>query len=204
VSTRADSFFTGPCDFAFGAATIGALPPISLPEFAFIGRSNVGKSSLLNALTAKAKLADVSSTPGRTQQLNFFRLGRRCFLVDVPGYGFAKAPKEKVAVWQNTLRHYLRERTSLRRSFVLIDARHGLLKADFDMFATLDEAAQSYQLVLTKTDQIEQAELAALDKSILSELKHHPAAYPEIMASSSKAGTGITALRSLVFALLNA
>lgn len=196
--TRADKFFTGDCVFAFGADNTDALPPPHLPEFAFIGRSNVGKSSLLNALTGQAKLAHVSATPGRTQQLNFFCLQRRCYLVDVPGYGYAKAPKAKAARWQATLRAYLRGRTVLKRTFVLIDARHGILAADTAMLKDLDQAAQSYQIVLTKTDAVTPAALAVMQEATLTVLQKHPAAFPEILHTSSATQQGITALRTVI------
>ncbi|MBP7253249.1 MAG: YihA family ribosome biogenesis GTP-binding protein [Alphaproteobacteria bacterium] len=202
MSTRADKFFTGDCVFAFGAAHPGALPPPHLPEFVFIGRSNAGKSSLLNALTGQAKLAHVSATPGRTQQLNFFRLNDCCFLVDVPGYGYAKAAKNKVAGWQGTLKHYLRARPVLKRIFVLIDARHGILAADETMLTELDRAAQSYQIVLTKADEVPTAKHAALQEATLTLASKHVAAYPELLITSSKTKLGITGLRTVIYGLL--
>lgn len=202
MTTRADAFFTGACVFAYGAAQPAALPPPFLPEFVFIGRSNAGKSSLLNALTGQSRLAHVSATPGRTQQLNFFRLQDRCYLVDVPGYGYAKAPKNKVAGWQGTLKHYLRTRTVLKRCFVLIDARHGIIGTDETMLDELDRAAQLYQIILTKTDAVAATTLPALCEKISAQLKPHPAAYGEILLTSSQNGDGISALRSVIFALL--
>lgn len=202
MTTRADAFFTGGCVFAFGAAQPSALPPPHLPEFVFIGRSNAGKSSLLNALTGQSKLAHVSATPGRTQQLNFFRLQDRCYLVDVPGYGYAKAPKNKVAGWQGTLKHYLRSRTVLKRCFVLIDARHGIIGTDETMLDELNRAAQLYQIVLTKVDAVATANLPALLEKTSTQLKKHPAAYGDILVTSSQTGHGIGALRTVVFSLL--
>ncbi len=204
MSTRADKFFTTPdtCVFAFGAATPQALPPPHLPEFAFIGRSNAGKSSLLNALTGQAKLAHVSATPGRTQQLNFFRLAGRCYLVDVPGYGYAKAAKSKVAGWQGTLKHYLRSRTVLKRIFVLIDARHGILAADETMLTELDRAAQSYQIVLTKADEVPPSQYEALLADTRLKLTKHTAAFPEQLITSSHSKLGITALRTIICDIL--
>lgn len=202
MATRADQFFTGDCVFAFGAATPAALPPPHLPEFAFIGRSNAGKSSLLNALTGQAKLAHVSATPGRTQQLNFFRLNDRCYLVDVPGYGYAKAAKNKVAGWQGTLKHYLRARPVLKRIFVLIDARHGIIGTDETMLTELDRAAQSYQIVLTKADEVPPAQHAALQEATLALARQHVAAFPELLITSSKNKLGITALRTVIHSLL--
>ncbi len=202
MATRADAFFTGGCVFAYGAAQPAMLPLPHLPEFVFIGRSNAGKSSLMNALTGQSRLAHVSSTPGRTQQLNFFRLQDRCYLVDVPGYGYAKAPKNKVAGWQGTLKHYLRTRTVLKRCFVLIDARHGIIGTDETMLEELDRAAQLYQIVLTKSDAIAAADLPALLVQTGVKLKRHPAAYEDILVTSSQAGQGISALRSVIFGLL--
>ncbi len=197
MTTRADQFFAD-CSFAFGAATLGALPPPHLPEFALIGRSNVGKSSLLNALTGQ-KMAYVSATPGRTQQLNFFLLSRRCYLVDVPGYGFAKAPKTRIAAWQNLLKVYLRERTSLRRVFALIDARHGITPTDETMLTTLDRAAQSYQIVLTKCDALKPEALEAIRAGVETGLRRHTAAYPEILSTSASRNIGIELMRKTIF-----
>ncbi|MEJ0063236.1 MAG: ribosome biogenesis GTP-binding protein YihA/YsxC [Alphaproteobacteria bacterium] len=199
--TRADKFFAGECDFAFGAATAAAMPPPHLPEFVFIGRSNAGKSSLLNALTGR-KLAHVSTTPGRTQQLNFFRLERRCYLVDVPGYGFAKAPKVKAAAWQSLLRLYLRERRTLKRVFALIDSRHGITATDQEMLATLDRAAQLYQIVLTKTDLTPPEAQEKILEETRQKLTKHPAAYAELLSTSATRNTGMTGLRTVIFNLL--
>jgi GTP-binding protein len=201
-NTRADKFFTGECEFVFGAASPAMLPPPHLPEFVFVGRSNAGKSSLLNALTGQAKLAHVSATPGRTQQLNFFRLERRCFLVDVPGYGYAKATKTKVDGWQGTLKHYLRARPVLKRIFVLIDSRHGILGTDETMLTELDRAAQSYQIVFTKADEIKPAAHEALKADTQLKLANHTAAFPELLITSSTTKFGITALRTVIYDLL--
>ncbi len=201
-NTRADKFFASECVFAFGADKPSALPPPHLAEFVFIGRSNAGKSSLLNALTGQARLAHVSTTPGRTQQLNFFRLAGRCFLVDVPGYGFAKAPKTKVDGWQGTLKHYLRSRTVLKRIFVLIDSRHGIIGTDETMLTELDRAAQSYQIIFTKVDEIKPERFESLKEETTVKLKKHTAAYPEFMFTSSKTQYGITALRTIMHEML--
>lgn len=198
MATRADKFFTADTSFAFGADNAAALPPPHLPEFALIGRSNVGKSSLLNALTGQARLAHVSTRPGRTQQLNFYRVNRRCYLVDVPGYGFANAPKAKIAAWQALLKLYLRKRDVLKRIFVLVDARHGVTKTDHTMLTEIDRMAQSYQIILTKCDALKPAELEATIAGVLVALQPHPAAYPEILTTSAERNIGIELLRKTI------
>ncbi len=198
MATRADKFFTTETEFAFGAANASALPPPHLPEFALIGRSNVGKSSLLNALVGQARLAHVSATPGRTRQLNFYRVNRRCYLVDVPGYGFAKAPKEQSAAWLKLLRLYLRQRTTLKRIFVLIDARHGVTKTDHTMLSEIDRMAQSYQIILTKCDAVKPKDLDATRDAVLEALIPHPAAYPDMLFTSAERNIGIELLRKTI------
>ena len=193
--------FAGSCDFVAGAAAEVAIPGDSLPEIAFAGRSNVGKSSLINALTGRSTLARVSHTPGRTQQLNFFDLGHRLMLVDLPGYGFAQAAKKDVARWTELTRRYLKGRASLRRVLLLIDARHGLKEPDRPVLELLDEAAVSYQIVLTKTDKLEADELARQVEALAAELKRHTAAHPAIHLTSAQEGTGIAALRASLAAL---
>ena len=185
--------FAGPCDFVAGAATEAALPAPKLTEVAFAGRSNVGKSSLINALTGRKALARVSHTPGRTQQINFFSLGGRLMLVDLPGYGYAKASKQRIGEWSNLILRYLQGRAALRRVLVLVDSRVGLKDSDRDLFGLLDEIGVSYQLVLTKKDDKpkEKDPLAGLAE----ELARHPAAHPEIIATSAREGTGIPELR---------
>jgi GTP-binding protein len=191
--------FAGPCDFVAGAATEAALPPARLVEVAFAGRSNVGKSSLINALTGRKALARVSHTPGRTQQINFFSLGGRLMLVDLPGYGYAKASKKRIGEWSELILRYLQGRTALRRVLVLVDSRVGLKDSDRALFALLDEIGVSYQLVLTKKDDRpkEDDPLAGL----VDELASHPAAHPEIVATSARDGTGIPELRAALAAL---
>jgi GTP-binding protein len=188
--------FAAECRFTAGAATLDALPPVYLPEIAFIGRSNVGKSSLVNALTGRKTLARVSVTPGRTQQINFFELGSRLVLVDLPGYGFARASKQKSRDWTKLTRLYLKGRANLRRALVLIDARHGLKTIDRDTLRFLDEAAVSYQVVLTKADKVPPPDLAVQIAATGTELAKHVAAYPEVLATSAVSGTAIPELRA--------
>ena len=187
--------FAAPCSFVAGAASAAAIPPDTLPEIAFAGRSNVGKSSLVNALTGRRMLARVSHTPGRTQQLNFFDLAGRLMLVDLPGYGFAQASKKQVADWTGLTRRYLKGRASLRRVLLLIDARHGLKEPDRPIMALLDEAAVSYQAVLTKIDKVEPDEFAARLAATSNELAKHVAAHPVIYLTSAHDGIGIAQLR---------
>ena len=200
---RGRRLFARECSFAAGAADAAALPPAGLPEVAFAGRSNVGKSSLVNALTGRRTLARVSHTPGRTQQLNFFDLGGRLQLVDLPGYGYAKVSKGKVRHWTQLLESYLRGRPTLRRLCLLIDARHGATDSDRALAALLDQAAVSYQLVLTKIDKVTPAELDRLQAALGAELAGHGAAHPEIIATSSHSGAGIAELRAALAALAN-
>ena len=193
--------FAGACDFVAGAATEAALPPDALPEIAFAGRSNVGKSSLLNALTGRTTLARVSHHPGRTQQLNFFDLAQRLMLVDLPGYGFAEASKRDIERWTQLIHRYLRGRASLKRSLLLIDARHGVKEPDRPLMTLLDEAAVSYQVVLTKIDKVKPAELEERVAAIARELAGHVAAHPVIHLTSAHQGLGIAALRGALGAL---
>jgi GTP-binding protein len=188
--------FARPCEFVAGIADLARLPPAGLPEVAFAGRSNVGKSSLINALTGRGQLARTSQTPGRTQQINLFDLGGQLMLVDLPGYGFAQAPKPKVDAWQKLVRTYLRGRSSLVRACVLVDARHGLKEADQRFAALLGEVAVAYQLVLTKVDQVRQGALAELVESLEAELARKPGAHPSVIATSAREGTGIERLRA--------
>jgi GTP-binding protein len=174
---------------------------VRLPEIAFAGRSNVGKSSLVNALTGRRTLARISHTPGRTQQLNFFELGGQLMLVDLPGFGFARVAKNKVRDWTGLIERYLRGRPSLRRVCLLIDARHGAMDVDRSFMKRLDAAAVSYQVVLTKADKVEAGALAARLAALTAELTQHPAAHPQIIVTSAHAGDGIPELRAALAAL---
>lgn len=193
--------FAQECRFITGAANLNQLPPDGLPEVAFAGRSNVGKSSLVNALTGRRTLAKVSNTPGRTRQLNFFDLGGRLMLADLPGYGYARASKAEVAAWTKVVQRYLLGRASLRRTLLLIDSRHGLKQVDREMMAMLDKAGVSYQTVLTKTDHLRPSDLDARLRGTRAELAQHTAAHPEIIATSAAHGTGIAELRTALAAL---
>ncbi|ESR26979.1 ribosome biogenesis GTP-binding protein YihA/YsxC [Lutibaculum baratangense] len=188
--------FSRPAAFLRGARVIGDLPPPDLPEVAFAGRSNVGKSSLINALAGQGDLARTSNTPGRTRELNFFDLDGRLRVVDMPGYGYAKAPKAEIARWTKLIFQFLRGRVELRRVYVLIDARHGVKANDEPIFKTLDEAAVSYQAVLTKVDKLKQAEVAKVVESVGKALAKHPAAHPHVILTSSQTGQGIEELRA--------
>ena len=187
-----DLRFLGPM-----ATAGGWRPETTLPEVAFAGRSNVGKSSLLNRLTNRSGLARTSNTPGRTQELNIFEVGEpvRLRLVDMPGYGFAKAPKELARKWRFLVNDYLRGRPVLKRTLVLIDSRHGLKDIDRELMKMLDDAAVSYRLVLTKADKVKASELAAVQAQTEAEARKHPAAHPEVIATSSETGLGIEPLR---------
>jgi GTP-binding protein len=192
----ARKFFAGPCDFVWGASRIDNLPPQSLPEVAFVGRSNVGKSSLINALTGRKTLARVSQTPGRTQQINFFNLGGKLMLVDLPGYGYAKASKQLALDWQTMIFAYLSGRASLKRALLLIDARRGLMASDLSVMELFDRAAVSYELVLTKSDELKPAEIERLLGAVAAESALHTAALAETAATSAETGAGINLLQS--------
>lgn len=193
--------FAQECRFVAGAAEPARLPGDTLTELAFVGRSNVGKSSLVNALTGRNTLARVSHTPGRTQQLNFFDLGGRLMLVDLPGYGFAAASKTAIGKWQGLIKLYLKGRASLRRTMLLIDARHGIKDPDRPFMTMLDEAAVSYQIVLTKADKVKPSELARVIAATVTELARHTAAHPVIHITSAHEGSGIAELRAALTAL---
>jgi len=193
--------FAAECGFTNGSTKLETIPAATLPEVAFAGRSNVGKSSLINGLTGRNTLARTSNTPGRTQQLNFFDLGQRLVLVDMPGYGYAKAPKTQIAAWNGLVNDFLRGRSTLRRVCVLIDARHGLKDIDEPIMKMLDSSAVSYQIILTKADKVRPNELAARKREIAAVLATHTAAHPIIHATSSEDGTGIAVLRAALTAL---
>lgn len=198
---RGRLLFAGPIDFERGVPSMEFLPDAGVPEIAFAGRSNVGKSSLINALTGRLKLARASTEPGRTRDLNFFRVGEVLRLVDLPGYGYAKAPKNEIGRWTALTRDYLRGRPSLKRVILLIDGRHGLKPDDKDVMDALDKAAVTYQLVLTKADKVKPTEIAALSKATAAAIAKRPAAHPEIIATSSETGLGIELLRAEIAAL---
>ena len=188
--------FVQSCDFIMGAVDMVRLPAPDLPEVAFAGRSNVGKSSLINAITNRKSLARTSNTPGRTQQLNFFDLGGRLMLTDLPGYGYARVPVAQVKEWTELVNAYLRGRPNLRRVCVLIDARHGLKDSDLKLMKMLDAAAVSYQIVLTKADKAKPAELARCLESVAGKLRSHVAAHPEVHVTSAIEGRGVPELRA--------
>lgn len=189
--------------FLRGVESIDSLPPFGLSEIAFAGRSNVGKSSLINALCGNANVARTSNTPGRTQQLNFFDLAGRLILVDMPGYGFAKAPKDMVDRWKRLMTAYLSGRPVLRRSFVLVDSRHGLKDSDREMMTMLDQSAVVYQVVLTKADKLKPAELESVTESTRAEIAKRIAAHPVVIVTSSDKGLGIPELRAEIVQLAN-
>jgi len=200
---RGRLLFAQQCDFVLGATTMDQVPETALPEIAFAGRSNVGKSSLINALTGRKTLARTSNTPGRTRQVNFFDLGAQLMLADLPGYGYAKAPKSEIRQWTGLIDDYLKGRVGLRRACLLIDARHGLKATDREVMKALDTAAVVYQVVLTKCDKLKEAALKTRIEEVLGELAKHPAAHPDVIATSARKGDGIAEMRATLAALAN-
>jgi GTP-binding protein len=201
IDEAARKLFAGPCDFIWGASRIDNLPPQSLREVAFVGRSNVGKSSLINALTGRKSVARVSQTPGRTQQINFFNLGGKLMLVDLPGYGYAKAPKTLAMEWQTLIFAYLSGRATLSRALLLIDARRGLMPSDLAVMELFDRSAVSYELVLTKSDELEPEETEALKTALATAARAHTAALAGMAVTSAQTGFGIADLQSQLAAL---
>ena len=194
--------FAGAWDFISAAGGLDSVPPMGAPEIAFAGRSNVGKSSLINALTGRRALARTSNTPGRTQQLIFFGGSGRLVLTDMPGYGYAAVAKSKVAAWTDLIHDYLRGRATLARVYVLIDARHGIKDVDLDVLKTLDKSAVSYQVVLTKADQVKPGELQQTIAGTTAALAKHPAAFPDVLVTSSRSGAGMSELRAAMARLI--
>ncbi|EEB84972.1 ribosome biogenesis GTP-binding protein YihA/YsxC [Roseobacter sp. GAI101] len=193
--------FAGETQFVKGVVAMDGLPPADRMEVCFAGRSNVGKSTLINALTGMKALARASNTPGRTQEINYFTAGEDHYLVDLPGYGYANAPLPIVEKWQRLLKQYLSGRQTLRRAFVLIDARHGVKKVDEEIMSLLDSSAVTFQCVLTKADKVKEVERAKILDQVRGALAKHPAAYPEIVVTSSEKGWGIPTLRAIIATL---
>lgn len=200
LARRAGKLFSGAVNFLKSAPALEFLPDPVVPEIAFAGRSNVGKSSLINALTGRKAIARASVTPGRTQELNFFDIGDPLVfrLVDMPGYGYAKAPKNIVKKWRFLINDFLRGRRELRRTLLLIDSRHGIKSVDLEVMTMLDDAAASYMLVLTKSDKVKASELAKTQEKVLAEARKHPACYPHIITTSAEKKFGIDELRAFV------
>ena len=198
---RGRLMFAGPVTFVKGVVAMSGLPPADRLEVCFAGRSNVGKSSLINALTGRKTLARASNTPGRTQEINYFALGDSRYMTDLPGYGYAEAPVAVVRKWQELLKAYLAGRQTLRRAFVLIDSRHGIKAVDEEILTLLDRSAVTFQCVLTKADKVSQADRLACIEQVKTALSKHPAAYPEIVLTSSEKGDGLETLRAIIASL---
>lgn len=202
TAERGRKLFAGETDFLKGVVAMSGLPAADRLEVCFAGRSNVGKSSLINALTGRKGLARASNTPGRTQEINFFTLAESHYLVDLPGYGYANAPLPVIEKWQKLLKSYLAGRQNLRRAFVLIDARHGVKAVDEEIMSLLDSAAVTFQCVLTKADKVKAQDRDAVLDQVREKLSKHPAAFPEIVLTSSEKGDGIATLRAIITTLV--
>jgi GTP-binding protein len=202
IAEKGRMLFAGDTDFLKGVVAMSGLPPADRLEVCFAGRSNVGKSSLINAVTGRKALARASNTPGRTQEINFFTASDSHYLVDLPGYGYANAPLKVVEKWQRLLKQYLSGRQSLRRAFVLIDMRHGVKSVDEEIMRLLDSAAVPFQCVMTKTDKIKDTDQEKTLKQVRQDLGKHPAAFPEIVLTSSEKGDGIVTLRAIIATLI--
>jgi|TARA_B110000444_G_C18815210_1_gene584750 GTP-binding protein len=202
AAEKGRKLFLGPVDFLKGVVAMDGLPGADRIEICFAGRSNVGKSSLINALTNRKGLARASNTPGRTQEINFFELGEERYLVDLPGYGYANAPVSIVEKWQRLLKNYLSGRPNLRRAFVLIDSRHGIKPVDEEIMQLMNRSALAFQVVLTKIDKIKEHELEKTLLQVREKLSKHPAAFPELVTTSSEKGEGIQTLRAVISDLI--
>ncbi|MFD0859759.1 ribosome biogenesis GTP-binding protein YihA/YsxC [Roseovarius aquimarinus] len=202
TAERARILFAGETEFLKGVVAMSGLPEADRIEVCFAGRSNVGKSTLINALTGRKALARASNTPGRTQEVNFFTLADSHYLVDLPGYGYANAPLAVVEKWQALLKRYLSGRANLRRAFVLVDTRHGIKAVDHEIMSLLDSAAVTFQVVLTKADKLRGTQLETILSQVRGELKRHPAAFPELILTSSEKGDGIPTLRATIAGLV--
>ncbi|MEX1234715.1 MAG: ribosome biogenesis GTP-binding protein YihA/YsxC [Roseovarius sp.] len=202
TSERGRILFAGETDFLKGVVAMSGLPEADRIEVCFAGRSNVGKSTLINALTGRKALARASNTPGRTQEVNFFTLAESHYLVDLPGYGYANAPLPVVEKWQALLKRYLSGRQNLRRAFVLVDTRHGIKPVDHEIMSLLDSSAVTFQVVMTKADKLRGTELETILNQVRGELKRHPAAFPELILTSSEKGDGIATLRATIAGLV--
>lgn len=201
TAERGRKLFAGDSEFIKGVVAMSGLPPADRMEVCFAGRSNVGKSTLINALTGRKGLARASNTPGRTQEINYFTQGPELYLVDLPGYGFANAPIPVIEKWQRLLKQYLSGRQTLRRAFVLVDARHGIKAVDEEIMSLLDSSAVTFQCVMTKADKVKEKDRAKILDQVRSVLSKHPASFPEIVLTSSEKGDGIATLRSIITTL---